>query len=230
MRLKNVFYLLFVTLLLTGFASCGDDDQVVDEPVNLILDKSSVSIQQASTAIVMVTQGNGDYKVNSNNINVATAAINDKTITITAVGSGEAKIEVTDKAGKKETISVNVYSIVGTWAFVKVQAEVVTSDNIITAKIKSKEEENIFTTIKFNADNTYVVINDGVEDGGSKGTYTYQDGILTLTSGGESHPLAVTLSGQGLTMIDDTTDFWKLEYSRSDVTISKVKVTYTLNK
>lgn len=79
-------------------------DQVVLEPItdNIIVVDGTLN--------VAIISGSGEYKVASDQVEIATAVVSetDNAITITGVAKGEANITVTDKMGFTATITVKV--------------------------------------------------------------------------------------------------------------------------
>lgn len=85
----------------------------VKEDFELKTDKEEVMLfldeEKLNTALVNIVSGNGDYKVESSNEEVATAEINDKgQILITAVSSDFCDVILTDADGNKATVKVGV--------------------------------------------------------------------------------------------------------------------------
>lgn len=81
----------------------------VKEDFELELDKEKlVLVKDANpTELIYIISGNGEYKVNSLNSDIATARlIEDGKIEVRAVGDGSTDIEVTDADGKKVKIEV----------------------------------------------------------------------------------------------------------------------------
>lgn len=114
--MKNIIN-LFLIVSLFVLASCEKEDTTA--AVDLKLDNNIVELKKDGTATVKIQEGNGGYKVTSNNKEVAEASISGTTITITAVSEGEAKITVTDSKEKTATITVTVdYNIPSTSKFI----------------------------------------------------------------------------------------------------------------
>ena len=110
---KNVYSLLvMVALALTAtFTACSDDDD--DTPlVEIELDENIVTVLPGESITVKVLEGNGGYQVTSQNSAIATASINESTITVTGVMESEedqtTTIEVVDAKQKTATIKVYV--------------------------------------------------------------------------------------------------------------------------
>lgn len=67
-----------------------------------------LSMETGWTRTVDIVSGHGGYEVNSDNETVATAYVNENTISINALSAGEATITVKDKIGQTVTIVVSV--------------------------------------------------------------------------------------------------------------------------
>lgn len=85
----------------------------VKEDFELTVDKEEVTLflneEGKKEAIISIMSGNGDYKVESSNAEVATAAINEEgKIVITGVSSDFCEIILTDADGNKKPIKVGV--------------------------------------------------------------------------------------------------------------------------
>lgn len=108
---KNVYSLLvMVALALTAtFTACSDDDTPL---VEIELDENIVTVLPGESITVKVLEGNGGYQVTSQNSAIATASINESTITVTGVMESEedqtTTIEVVDAKQKTATIKVYV--------------------------------------------------------------------------------------------------------------------------
>mgnify|MGYP000005198842 FL=1 len=110
---KNVYSLLvMVALALTAtFTACSDDDDD-SPPVEIKLDENIVTVLPGESIAVKVLEGNGGYQVTSQNSAIATASVNESTITVTGVMESEedqtTTIEVVDAKQKTATIKVYV--------------------------------------------------------------------------------------------------------------------------
>lgn len=102
-NLKTATIILSCVLV---FISCKKDE----EPVELILNESSVELYAGNNGEVTIETGNGGYAAFSSDESVATIAVSSSTITITAVSKGSATITVIDQEEKSETISITVKS------------------------------------------------------------------------------------------------------------------------
>lgn len=111
--MKNLRFLtLGLALIALLFTACKKDDNNGGEqaPQRLTLEKSAVTVKQTESAIVRITAGNGDYKVESADKNIATAAIEQNNVKITAIAEGQTTLTVSDAKGQKAAIAVTVES------------------------------------------------------------------------------------------------------------------------
>ena len=111
--MKNLRFLtLGLALIALLFTACKKDDNNGGEqaPQRLTLEKSAVTVKLTESAIVRITSGNGDYKVESADKNIATAAIEQNNVKITAIAEGQTTLTVSDAKGQKAAITVTVES------------------------------------------------------------------------------------------------------------------------
>ena len=111
--MKNLRFLtLGLALIALLFTACKKDDNNGGEqaPQRLTLEKSAVTVKQTESAIVRITAGNGGYKVESADKSIATAAIEQNNVKITAVAEGQTTLTVADVKGQKATIAVTIES------------------------------------------------------------------------------------------------------------------------
>ena len=111
--MKNLRFLtLGLALIALLFTACKKDDNNGGEqaPQRLTLEKSVVTVKQTESAIVRITAGNGGYKVESADKNIATAAIEQNNVKITAIAEGQTTLTVSDAKGQKAAIAVTVES------------------------------------------------------------------------------------------------------------------------
>ena len=94
------------------FVSCDKsepkNEEPVDNPVEIELDKTSVEMEVGSSVDINVKKGNGDYSVNVSDPVLASASVSGTKITITGLVAGKATATVSDKAGKKAAVSIKV--------------------------------------------------------------------------------------------------------------------------
>lgn len=111
--MKNLRFLtLGLTLVALLFTACKKDDNNGGEqaPQRLTLEKSAVTVKLTESAIVRITAGNGGYKVESADKNIATAAIEQNNVKIKAIAEGQTTLTVSDAKGQKAAIAVTVES------------------------------------------------------------------------------------------------------------------------
>ena len=111
--MKNLRFLtLGLALITLLFTACKKDDNNGGEqaPQKLTLEKSAVTVKQTESAIVRITAGNGGYKVESADKNIAIAAIEQNNLKITAIAEGQTTLTVSDAKGQKAAIAVTVES------------------------------------------------------------------------------------------------------------------------
>ena len=111
--MKNLRFLtLGLALIALLFTACKKDNNNGGEqaPQRLTLEKSAVTVKQTESAIVRITAGNGGYKVESADKNIATAAIEQNNVKITAIAEGQTTLTVSDAKGQKAAIAVTVES------------------------------------------------------------------------------------------------------------------------
>ena len=84
----SAFFMSAIALTI-GFASCNNNgNNGEDDPINpgdvkeLVLDQTSVTVNEGLTVTVAIVQGNGGYTVKSANEEVAVAEVSGTTVTI----------------------------------------------------------------------------------------------------------------------------------------------------
>ena len=81
-----------VALFALIIAACSKDDNKADNkpenPKELILEKTSLTLKVAETATLTVTSGNGSYTVKVADQAVASATVTQNTLKITAIAQG----------------------------------------------------------------------------------------------------------------------------------------------
>ena len=130
--MKNLRFLtLGLTLIALLFTACKKDDNNGGEqaPQRLTLEKSAVTVKQTESAIVRITAGNGGYKVESADKNIATAAIEQNNVKITAIAEGQTTLTVSDAKGQKAAIAVTVESNIDPSERLSVENQVLTLVN-----------------------------------------------------------------------------------------------------
>ena len=109
MKIKYMY--LYASLLATtlGVSSCGssnDDNNPIEKPAELALDKDTIKVGVEETAELNVKEGAGSYKVFSENPTIATTEIADKKITIKGQDKGYTAVVVSDENGAYKRIPV----------------------------------------------------------------------------------------------------------------------------
>lgn len=130
--MKNLRFLtLGLALVALLFTACKKDDNNGGEqaPQRLTLEKSAVTVKQTESAIVRITAGNGGYKVESADKNIATAAIEQNNVKITAIAEGQTTLTVSDAKGQKAAIAVTVESNIAPGERLSVEKQTLTLVN-----------------------------------------------------------------------------------------------------
>ena len=108
-------FCVMVALFARIIAACSKDDNKADNkpenPKELILEKTSLTLKVAETATLTVTSGNGSYTVKVADQAVASATVTQNTLKITAIAQGETVVTVADAKGKTASLSVTVTGI-----------------------------------------------------------------------------------------------------------------------
>ena len=108
-------FCVMVALFALIIAACSKDDNKADNkpenPKELILEKTSLTLKVAETATLTVTSGNGYYTVKVADQAVASATVTQNTLKITAIAQGETVVTVADAKGKTASLSVTVTGI-----------------------------------------------------------------------------------------------------------------------
>ena len=108
-------FCVMVALFALIIAACSKDDNKADNkpenPKELILEKTSLTLKVAETATLTVTSGNGSYTVKVADQAVASATVTQNTLKITAITQGETVVTVADAKGKTASLSVTVTGI-----------------------------------------------------------------------------------------------------------------------
>ncbi|MGY3055362.1 hypothetical protein ACVWYG_003577 [Pedobacter sp. UYEF25] len=107
---KKNYLLIFISVIVLQLMlySCAKKELSLNA-VEMTLDRSVVFLTPSSSVSVNISSGNGEYKVLSSDVNVATASITDNVITIKATtkeDKANAVIVVTDKMFKRQSIDV----------------------------------------------------------------------------------------------------------------------------
>ena len=130
--MKNLRFLtLGLALIALLFTACKKDDNNGGEqaPQKLTLEKSAVTVKLTESAIVRITAGNGGYKVESADKNIATAAIEQNNVKISAIAEGQTTLTVSDAKGQKAAIAVTVESNIAPGERLSVEKQTLTLVN-----------------------------------------------------------------------------------------------------
>ena len=130
--MKNLRFLtLGLALIALVFTACKKDDNNGGEqaPQRLTLEKTAVTVKQTESAIVRITAGNGGYKVESADKNIATAAIEQNNVKISAIAEGQTTLTVSDAKGQKAAIAVTVESNIAPGERLSVEKQTLTLVN-----------------------------------------------------------------------------------------------------
>jgi putative cell surface protein len=130
--MKNLRFLtLGLALIALLFTACKKDDNNGSEqaPQKLTLEKSAVTVKLTESAIVRITAGNGGYKVESADKNIATAAIEQNNVKISAIAEGQTTLTVSDAKGQKAAIAVTVESNIAPGERLSVEKQTLTLVN-----------------------------------------------------------------------------------------------------
>lgn len=130
--MKNLRFLtLGLALIALLFTACKKDDNNGGEqaPQRLTLEKSAVTVKLTESAIVRITAGNGGYKVESADKNIATAAIEQNNVKISAIAEGQTTLTVSDAKGQKAAIAVTVESNIAPGERLSVEKQTLTLVN-----------------------------------------------------------------------------------------------------
>ena len=105
---RNLLYLAGIALFATGlFSSCEDNEPSY---TNLTIETEALTINLDETAegSFRITQGNGNYKVTSSNVEVVTAIVSGDEVKVTGLQYGSAILTVTDWAKQSSSVKVVV--------------------------------------------------------------------------------------------------------------------------
>lgn len=105
-KLFNISAAMLACVFAMTVTSCNDDND--PEVPGLICDPAEVVIAPDNTASVTVSGGSAPYTVTSSDEAVATAVVDENTVTITGITEGTATITVTDANQLSGVITVTV--------------------------------------------------------------------------------------------------------------------------
>ena len=197
------------------FTACKKDDNGADEqaPKQLTLEKSAVTVKLTESAIVRITSGNGDYKVESADKSIATAVIEQTNVKITAVAEGQTTLTVADVKGQKATIAVTIESNIA-------PSERLSVENKELNLVNGEDKVNRI----LNAKNKGARLSFTITPAGSV-TVTVEDRIVNGTPEGENLRIKALTVGTAQVSVKDNADnqttTFKVIVSAAELTVAK---------
>nr|WP_314552356.1 leucine-rich repeat domain-containing protein [uncultured Capnocytophaga sp.] len=214
--MKNLRFLtLGLTLIALLFTACKKDDNNGGEqaPQRLTLEKSAVTVKLTESAIVRITSGNGDYKVESADKSIATAAIEQNNVKITAVAEGQTTLTVADVKGQKATIAVTIESNID-------PSERLSVENQEVTLINGEDKVNRI----LNAKDKGARLSFTITPAGSV-TVTVEERIVAGNPEGENLRIKALTVGTAQVIVKDNTDSqtttFKVIVSAAELTVAK---------
>ena len=216
--MKNLRFLTVgLALIALVFTACKKDDNGADEqaPKQLTLEKSAVTVKLTESAIVRITSGNGDYKVESADKSIATAAIEQTNVKITAVAEGQTTLTVADVKGQKATIAVTIESNIA-------PSERLSVENKELNLVNGEDKVNRI----LNAKNKGARLSFTITPAGSV-TITVEDRIVNGTPEGENLRIKALNVGTAQVSVKDNADnqttTFKVIVSAAELTVAKTE-------
>ena len=209
------FLTVGLALIALVFTACKKDDNGADEqaPKQLTLEKSAVTVKLTESAIVRITSGNGDYKVESADKSIATAAIEQTNVKITAVAEGQTTLTVADVKGQKATIAVTIESNIA-------PSERLSVENKELNLVNGEDKVNRI----LNAKNKGARLSFTITPAGSV-TVTVEDRIVNGTPEGENLRIKALNVGTAQVSVKDNADnqttTFKVIVSAAELTVAK---------
>ena len=214
--MKNLRFLtLGLALIALLFTACKKDDNNGGEqaPQRLTLEKSVVTLKLTESAIVRITSGNGDYKVESADKSIATAAIEQNKVKITAVAEGQTTLTVADVKGQKATIAVTIESNID-------PSERLSVENQEVTLINGEDKVNRI----LNAKDKGARLSFTITPAGSV-TVTVEERIVAGNPEGENLRIKALTVGTAQVIVKDNTDSqtttFKVIVSAAELTVAK---------
>ena len=214
--MKNLRFLtLGLALIALLFTACKKDDNNGGEqaPQRLTLEKSVVTLKLTESAIVRITSGNGDYKVESADKSIATAAIEQNNVKITAVAEGQTTLTVADVKGQKATIAVTIESNID-------PSERLSVENQEVTLINGEDKVNRI----LNAKDKGARLSFTITPAGSV-TVTVEERIVAGNPEGENLRIKALTVGTAQVIVKDNTDSqtttFKVIVSAAELTVAK---------
>ena len=214
--MKNLRFLtLGLALIALLFTACKKDDNNGGEqaPQRLTLEKSAVTVKLTESAIVRITAGNGGYKVESADKNIATAAIEQNNVKITAIAEGQTTLTVADVKGQKATIAVTIESNID-------PSERLSVENQEVTLINGEDKVNRI----LNAKDKGARLSFTITPAGSV-TVTVEERIVAGNPEGENLRIKALTVGTAQVIVKDNTDSqtttFKVIVSAAELTVAK---------
>lgn len=214
--MKNLRFLtLGLALIALVFTACKKDDNNGGEqaPQRLTLEKTAVTVKLTESAIVRITSGNGDYKVESADKSIATAAIEQNNVKITAVAEGQTTLTVADVKGQKATIAVTIESNID-------PSERLSVENQEVTLINGEDKVNRI----LNAKDKGARLSFTITPAGSV-TVTVEERIVAGNPEGENLRIKALNVGTAQVIVKDNTDSqtttFKVIVSAAELTVAK---------
>ena len=215
--MKNLRFLtLGLALIALLFTACKKDDNNGGEqaPQRLTLEKSAVTVKLTESAIVRITAGNGGYKVESADKNIATAAIEQNNVKISAIAEGQTTLTVSDAKGQKAAIAVTVESNIDPSERLSVEKQTLTLVN-------GEEEVNRILNAEHNGN---INLSFTISPAGSV-SITVEDRIVNGNPDGKNLRVkALKVGDTQVTVKDNTnnqTTSFKVTVTAAELTIAK---------
>ena len=215
--MKNLRFLtLGLALIALLFTACKKDDNNGSEqaPQRLTLEKSAVTVKQTESAIVRITAGNGGYKVESADKNIATAAIEQNNVKITAIAEGQTTLTVSDAKGQKAAIAVTVESNIA-------PGERLSVENQALTLVNGEEEVNRILNAEHNGN---MNLSFTISPAGSV-SITVEDRIVNGNPDGKNLRVKALKVGTAQIAIKDNTNnqttSFKVTVTAAELTIAK---------
>ena len=215
--MKNLRFLtLGLALIALLFTACKKDDNNGSEqaPQRLTLEKSAVTVKQTESAIVRITAGNGGYKVESADKNIATAAIEQNNVKITAIAEGQTTLTVSDAKGQKAAIAVTVESNID-------PSERLSVENQALTLVNGEEEVNRILNAEHNGN---MNLSFTISPAGSV-SITVEDRIVNGNPDGKNLRVKALKVGTAQIAIKDNTNnqttSFKVTVTAAELTIAK---------
>ena len=214
--MKNLRFLTVgLALIALVFTACKKDDNGADEqaPKQLTLEKTAVTVKLTESAIVRITSGNGDYKVESADKSIATAAIEQTNVKITAVAEGQTTLTVADVKGQKATIAVTIESNIAPSERLSVESQEL---NLVNGEDKVNRI--------LNAKDKGARLSFTITPAGSV-TVTVEERIVAGNPEGENLRIKALTVGTAQVIVKDNTDSqtttFKVIVSAAELTVAK---------